>query len=478
MSGIAEINLLYQKLKSDSKVTTEAMIKSLINLYLKSDDRKNKIDGINYYDSENTEIKNRKEKDLISNTRNANGFYKKLVDQKVNYCVGNEVVVENLNDDEIIDINDFLIDICEGASIKGIEWLYLYMDKPKEKNKSGELNYKIIDSSECIPIWDTEFEDELKTMIRFYQIEQVDNEKTFWSNRVEVYDNEKVTYYQEDKNNNYNIDVEIPNPVYYNSHQYITMGNVTGIKNFGWGKVPFVPLFNTRKAVYDLQNVKSDIDLYDETKSDFANNLALNMEAIMIIVNRGQQDLAEIKKKIEEFRIIEVDDISEIGGVKYLVLDIPVEARKTFLEIIRKDIYSNGFGVDVKDMEGREITNVYIKSLYSDLDLKANKFIRQIKKFLKQFYEFVNIYRKAVGEAQIDVNNLNYIFNKKMIFNESEMIDNFTKQGGEISKKTLLSNHPQVDDVDEELKEIEKDKVQYDDNINDNANDLQLGDEE
>jgi SPP1 family phage portal protein len=469
MSGIAEINLLYQKLKSDSQVTPEAMIKSLINLYLKSDDRKRKIDGINYYDSENTEIKNRKEKDLIANTRNANGFYKKLVDQKVNYCVGNEVVVENLNDDEIIDINDFLIDICEGASIKGIEWLYLYMDK------AGQLAYKIIDSSECIPIWDTEFEDELQTMIRFYQIEQVDNEKTFWSNRVEAYDNEKVTYYQEDKNNNYNIDVEIPNPVYYNSRQYITMGNVTGIKNFGWGKVPFIPLFNTKKAVYDLQNVKSDIDLYDVTKSDFANNLALNMEAIMIIVNRGQQNLEEFKEKIEKYRIIEVDDVTEIGGVQYLVLDIPVEARKAFLEIIRKDIYSNGFGVDAKDMEGREITNVYIKSLYSDLDLKANKFIRQIKKFFKQFYEFVNIYRKAVNKAQIDVNKLNYIFNKKMIFNESEMIDNFTKQGGEISKKTLLSNHPNVDDVEEELKEIEKDKLQYDDNIN---NDLKLGDED
>lgn len=478
------VNLLYQKLSADSQITTEAIIKSLINFYMDSDERQRKVDGINYYDSENTAIKDRKEKDLIVNHRSASGFYKKLVDQKVNYCVGKDVVVnygtgedgkvKKFENIDIPDCNDFLIDICEGASQKGIEWLYLFI------NAGGMLDYKIIDSLECIPIWDTEFEDTLKTMIRFYQMEMVENDKTFYRNKVELYDDEKVTYYIEDNEHNYIFDVSIEaNPIFYNSNKYVTMGNVTNIVNFGWGQVPFIPLFNTKKAVYDLQNVKADIDLYDVTKSDFANNFELNMEAIMVIVNRGAQNLEKFKEALEKYRIIEIDDVSDVGGVSYLTLEIPYEARKTFLDIIRKDIYSNGFGVDTKEVGDGNITNVVIKSRYADLDLKANKFIRQIKRFLKKYYEFANIYLSKTNKTQINIDALEYTFNKSLIFNESELIDGFVKQGGRISKRTLLSNHPNVDDVEKEMDEIEKDDAQYDERFGNNTdNNLNDGDED
>jgi len=472
--SITNATLLYQKLKADSEITTESIIKSLIEFYMKSEERQKKFDGINYYDSENTAIKERKEKDLIINHKIASGFYKKLVDQKVNYCCGNDIVVENLpEDDDLIDINDFTIDMATEASIKGVEWLYPYI------NAERELDYKVINSLECIPIWDTEFEDTLQTMIRFYKVDMVENGKTFTRNKVELYDKEKVTYYIEDADHNYIYDNSVNNEIYYNSNHYVTMGNVTEIKNFGWGQVPFIPLFNTKKAVYDLQNVKGDIDLYDIVKSDFANDLEFHQTAILVIINRGAQDLDDFREKLKKHKIIEIDnEEAEGGGAHYLTLEIPVEARKTFLEIIRKDIYEHGFGVDTKQVGDGNITNIVIKSRYADLDLKANKFIKQIKAFLKRWFKFVNIYRKIKGQAQIDVNNLDYVFDKKMIFNETEMIENFVNQGGRISNKTLLANHTQVNDVDKEEKQIEKEQAQYDERFGMNTENENDGDED
>jgi SPP1 family phage portal protein len=450
-----QATLLYQKLKSDSTITTEAIIKSLIDQYIKSDERQKRINGENYYDSENTAIKDRKEKDLILNHRIPSGFLKKLVDQKINYCIGKDIVIENLPENiDILDPNEFIDDLALEASKKGIAWLYPLM------NKKGEFDYKIIDSIECIPIWDTEFEDTLQTMIRFYQIEMVQNDRTYYRNKVEVYDNEKVTYYIEDIDHNYAIDYTIEiNPIYYNSKKLITMGNITKIINFGWGEVPFIPLFNTKKAVYDLQNIKPDIDLYDVVKSDFANDLEFHQSAILVIINRGAQDLEEFRENLIKYKMITIDDVSEVGGAHYLTLEIPVEARKELLETIRKDIYEFGFGVDTKKLDGGSITNVYIESKFADLDLKADGFIKQIKKFLKKYYTFANIYLKETNKAQIDVKKLNYVFNKSMIMNMSEKIDDVVKSDGVVSRKTNLAYDPRVDDVEEEIANLEAEEV-------------------
>lgn len=457
-----EINLLYSRLKADSEISDENVYKHLIEVHQSSEEKRMRINGINYYDSENTEIKERKNKELYTNHKIANGFYKKIVDQKVSYCVGNPIVIEELENKnlDIPDINDFIDDLATRASMKGLEWLYLHLDK------SGDVAYKIINSEECIPVYDTEYEDELTLMIRYYKIDVIENGESFRRNRVEVYDNQKVTYYVEDKNRNYLLDNTIlTNPMLYNTDSIIELGDETEIENYGWDAVPFIALRNNEKDCYDLQNIKRHIDMYDIIESDFGNNIEQFQDAILVVVNRGAQDWDEFWEQLKNKKVITIDDVSDVGGATYLKIDIPVEARKEFLQILRDNIFEFGMAVDTKKIGDGNITNIVIKSRYADLDLKANKFIKQITKFIKDYYSFINY---MISE-KINIKKLKPVFDKNMIFNEKELIEEFVDQGGRISNKTLLANHPHVEDVEKEEEQIEIEAAQYNDPL-DNKN--------
>lgn len=464
------ISLLFQKMTAAGNVSTEKIIKSLITLDYQSKERDKKIDGVNYYDSENTEINRQIDKKykLFKEHKISNGFYKELIDQKISYCCGSEIVIENLPEDyqDIIpDINEFISDLAIGASIKGIEWIYLY------KDLQDNLKWRVIDSIECIPIYDTEFQDELIEMIRYYRIEVIENDTIFYRNKVEIWDKEKVTYYMEDQEGNYIFDVELQtNPVFYNQNTVVQLGKIKSIEYIGWGKVPFIQLSNTSKNVYDLQQVKQHIDLYDKMKSGFANNIEQIQEIIFAIKHRGQQNYEEFLFNLEKYRVVEVD---EDGEVKALEIQIPYEARKEFLDIVRDDIYRFGQGVDPDKIGDGNITNVVIKARYVRLDLKGSNFIKQINIFLNEFYNFVNIYLSMKGKQLIDVKKLKYTYNKKMIFNESEQVENCVKSDGVTSTKTMLANHPWVNNVDEEIEELDKDKMQYqEDNQQNFENDI------
>jgi SPP1 family phage portal protein len=458
---MSQANLIYERLRANSEITNEAIIQNLINYDLKSKERQRKIDGTNYYESENTAIieKPSKKYKIFKEHRVCNGFYKEIVDQAVSYICGKDIIIENLKDDKIIDINDFIYDLYLETRKKGIEWLYLYMDK------KGDLKYKIIDSTEIIPIYDTEFEDDLKEIIRYYKILVVENDQEYYRYKVEVYDTEKVTYYMEDSKGEYFIDMTIQaNPIFYNTNTFRILGKETRTEDYGWGVVPFIPLRNNNKDMYDLQSVKKHIDLYDEMISGFANNIELFQEAILKVRDRGAQDWEEFWALLQKYKIVTCDDTSAVGDVDFLKVDIPFEARECFLDIVRNNIYEFGQAVDTRKLgDGTNITNVVIKARYANLDLKADAGIKYVKRFIYELYEFVNVYKKIKAQTLEDVENLNIIFNKKMIFNESEMIENVVKSDGIISKKTNISNHPYVTNIDDELEQIEKEEAQYKD---------------
>jgi len=50
------------------------------------------------------------------------------------------------------------------------------------------------------------------------------------------------------------------------------------------------------------------------------------------------------------------------------------------------------------------------------------------------------------------------VFNRDIIFNKSEVIEDCQKSKGFISDKTIISNHPWIEDIEEELKQIEKER--------------------
>lgn len=100
--------------------------------------------------------------------------------------------------------------------------------------------------------------------------------------------------------------------------------------------------------------------------------------------------------------------------------------------------------------------------MYSDIDLDMNGMELEYQAALEELLWFINMHLYNTGVGDYENEEVEIIFNRDMMLNEGEAIDNVAKSVGIISDETLIANHPWVTNVDNELERIQaqKDKEQ------------------
>ena len=96
-----------------------------------------------------------------------------------------------------------------------------------------------------------------------------------------------------------------------------------------------------------------------------------------------------------------------------------------------------------------------IQSMYSDIDLDANQMEVEFQASFEELMWFIN---KALNVNE----TLDVIFNRDVLVNESETINNCKSSVGIISQKTIITQHPWVNNFDEEIKQLEKENKELD----------------
>jgi SPP1 family phage portal protein len=189
---------------------------------------------------------------------------------------------------------------------------------------------------------------------------------------------------------------------------------------------------------------------------------------VMMLRGYGGQDLDEFMEQLKKYNVIPVD---EKGDFDFVKVDIPVEARSVLMDIIRRNMFILGRGVDpTEDFGGSNITNVHIKSKYSNLDMKCSDMEKQIRLFYIQLIAIINLYYSTTIDNEIK-------FTRSQIFNESEQIDNCVKSMGLVSEETILENHPFVSDVKKELTKLDAEKEKNMKLFNDSTHDRKVFDD-
>ncbi|PEJ57411.1 phage portal protein [Bacillus sp. AFS002410] len=438
----------YIKIITENSPKTTEVIKELINQHNPQD----MLDGIKYYESENDILlrkqyyydmnKKKVVDDTKTNNRIPHNFHKILVDQKVGYLTGNPVAMKSKNEAFTKELNqifseefdDVLPELVKGASNKGREWLQPFI------NEDGDFDYMIIPAEQVIALYNPRDKRKLDLIIRYYFLADGKTKK------IEVWDDQEVTYYEEIDGIVY-LDVTVEeNPA---SHFYF---NETG---YGWGKVPFVEFANNDERISDLKTYKRIIDAYDLTVSDTQNNIEDIQSLITVLKGYDGENLQEFMDNLRYFKSIKVD---AEGGVDSLKQETPIATVTAQLDRFEENIFLFGQGVNPnKENQGGDKTGVALKFLYALLDLKSDVLERKFKRSLRQLMWFACSYLKLTNKGSFDYKDVTFTFNRSMIFNEAEQIEMFTNSA-ELSMETRLAHHPWVEDVQQEIKRIDSDQ--------------------
>ena len=102
--------------------------------------------------------------------------------------------------------------------------------------------------------------------------------------------------------------------------------------------------------------------------------------------------------------------------------------------------------------------------MYSDIDLDANEMETEFQASFEELLWFVDCHLANTNQGDYENEPVEVIFNRDILINEGEVIENIVKSVGILSDETLVAQHPWVDDVllEIERKDKERQTTEYD----------------
>jgi SPP1 family phage portal protein len=205
-------------------------------------------------------------------------------------------------------------------------------------------------------------------------------------------------------------------------------------------------LDNCKKQISGLKPIKALIDDYDLMSCGLSNNIQDTNEALYVVRGFQGDNLDELMINMKAKKHIGVDDD---GGVEIHTVDIPVEARRTKLELDEKNIFRFGMGVNTESLKDTSATtSIAIKSAYSLLDLKCNKLEIRLKQFMRKLLKVVLKEINDENETDFQQSDVYFNFEREIITNaqENAQIELTEAQKKQTEITTLLNLATHLDD--------------------------------
>ena len=198
--------------------------------------------------------------------------------------------------------------------------------------------------------------------------------------------------------------------------------------------------------------LKSLVDCYDELCSKTADAIYDAPDGVNVVKNY-QEESGTFQRNLATYNTVFLDDDGEYDRKN---TELNIEAFKSFIEQLRKNIYEGGSGVDTQSEKfGTQESGVALKQLYADLDLDCSNIETEFKSSLEYFMFFYDNWIEMSQGKDYTEKEVEFIFNKTMTVNEKELIETLVSSMDMLSLDTILSRHPYVNDVEDEKEKIE-----------------------
>ena len=421
------------------------------------------IDGENYYRGQHDILhRNRMmigqdgkltKVDNLPNNRIVDNQYKKMVNQKVNYLLGQPISVQTDNEQYAKTVKLFfdkaflrlIRNVGRDSMNGGIGWLFCYY------NENGDFAFKRLKPYEVIAGWKDEEHTTLDYAIRIYEVIDYEGKNEKVVQKVEVYHATGISRFTLDGSR---LKPEGQDP-------YFTVISGDLVEAFNWSQIPLIPFKVNTDEIPLIRNVKSLQDGLNLILSNFQNNMEEDTRnTILVLVNYDGENLAEFRKNLANFGAVKLKTVDGAAGdLRTLQVEVNAENYQAIIQIFKKAIIENAMGYDAKDDRmGGNANQMNILSMYSDIDLDANEMETEYQASFDQLLFFINLHLANTGRGDFENELIDVIFNRDMLISESETITNIQQSVGILSEETIVANHPWVDDPQAELKRIRDEK--------------------
>lgn len=438
----------------------------------KSSKRKIMLDGERYYRGEHDILKRKRtvigkdgkleEVQNLPNNKIVDNQYAKMVDQKVNYLMGKPLTFDTEDESyekELLSIfnmrsHRLLQNIAENSLNCGLGYIHPHYDE------EGNFKFKRFEPYEILPFWKDSEHTVIDFVVRLYEVEEVEENQGVNYKVIE-----KVEIYYKDRIEKYVLDgkalKEDKDKEGQHVYNHVKINNGDKCETYAWDKVPIIPFKYNSREIPLIVKVKSLQDAINVMLSDFQNNMQEDSRnTILIIKNYDGTNLDEFRHNLATFGAVKVRSVDgSQGGVDALQIEVDSENYKSILNLLKKSLTENAMGYDGKDdkLSGNP-NQMNIKSMYSDIDLDANRMETEFQASFEDLLWFVNAHLNNSGKGNFIDTKVNVIFNRDIMMNETEVIENCQKSVGILSDETIISNHPWITDVKSEIKRIESQK--------------------
>ena len=410
---------------------TEKVIKRIIETHRSS--VLPRLQNLEKYYNANNAIKNRVMSDPSKpNNKIANAYASYITDTLVGYFIGepitytsnDNVLLQDLN--MILEYNDEAdenAELAKNASIYGVAYEMLYLSEDDKM-----IRFKALNPKEVIPIFDKTVEQNLLAVLRYYEDYDYVEDNTYTI--VEVIDNKMVRRYKLDTG--LSLLEEYPH--------YFSM-------------VPVAIFKNNEEESGDFEQVISLIDAYDKMESDSLNDFEYFVDAYLALYgfSADAEDVAQMK----ENRVLLMDEGTSAEWLVKQTSDAYVENMKNRLD---KDIHKFAKCPNMSDQEfASNASGVAIKFKLLGTENLVSIKERKFKRGLQQRLELMSMINSVLGE-DFDWRAIDIIFTRNIPSNDNDIANMVNTLKDIVSEETLLAQIPFVEDVQNELEKLKKER--------------------
>lgn len=399
----------------------------------------------------------KKRLDNLPNAHIVDNQFSIAVDKKVNYSFGQPFTVKVADGQETVQkaiapylnlrFMRTLRKVALDAITGGVGYLSPYY------NEHGQFCIKRMRAEDVRPYYSDEEKEIVDAYLYRYEIIEYVGEERKTRERYEFVSLKGVMLFEDREGHLHKIE----------EHSHFRQQEGNGAVTSNWTRVPLIPFRYNDQEQGLLQRVKSLQDAINTILSTFQNNMEEDARnTILVLHNYDGTDIGEFREILAQIGVVKVaDDETRKGGVDTLNIEVNAENYKAILSVLKAALIENSRSYDGKDerISSGEPNQLKIKSMLLDMETDADGIETEFQPALQSLLWF--ILQDAGFKAKRDIGSeedIEFEFNRDNLISETEVIANIRASEGLLSRRTLLEQHPWVDDVEEELKRLEEDE--------------------